>query len=193
MPHNYIASDQPVTCPVCGQRTDGEDEGDVQHHRCGNCGYTFDLTFDEEDEMSEVRQQIIRGMERAFFACGWADQYDNAYDEAKERGEEDAFLEKHGSLSGKDIMDVMPKELDPAAIRQAARVLADLERLNNTTVEAIYEEYPGPGTPELWGHYLAMEAMGQGVGLSTDYDVPESIIRLPFPAFYEAILDKEYF
>lgn len=44
----FLLSDQPTTCPCCGQRTDFEElAGGRQTHTCPNCKFQF---ITEEDE-----------------------------------------------------------------------------------------------------------------------------------------------
>lgn len=49
----YYGWDQPVTCPMCGRRTEYIELNDVlEQHRCDPCDYNFiaDLFDDEQDE-----------------------------------------------------------------------------------------------------------------------------------------------
>jgi len=48
----FLSSDQPTTCPKCGNRTEIEYEFDVsQQHKCfsEDCSFQFILEFDNED------------------------------------------------------------------------------------------------------------------------------------------------
>lgn len=45
-----IDSDQPITCPMCGARTDNVEKlDDTLHEKCLNCDYEFIAEFEEED------------------------------------------------------------------------------------------------------------------------------------------------
>lgn len=142
-----------------------------------------------------MKNEILDGMARAFFACAWADQ-------CEEAGQE-------GTLSGVNIMDVMPDEIDPAAIH-AARTLA-LDLASNYTglmlapidqcLRVLYRkacELDTDGadrelTPELFGHYLAMQAMGTGVGLESFGHAVRDFFKVPYVEFGGYSLEKDYF
>ena len=50
----FLSSDQPTTCPHCGNRTEIVNVFDVsQYHQCLSeiCCFQFILEFDEEDEL----------------------------------------------------------------------------------------------------------------------------------------------
>lgn len=143
-----------------------------------------------------MKNEIIDGMARAFFACAWADQCEEAGQESM--------------LSGREIMDIMPDEIDPAAIH-AARTLAmdfiraqpylmkwggDLDLLNRTFVSAKLLDRTGADrelTPELFGHYLAMQAMGTGVGLESFGYAVRDFFKVPYVEFGGYSLEKDYF
>lgn len=141
--------------------------------------------------MTTSADDIRAAMARAFFASAWADQ-------AEETG-------NSGILSGAEILDVMPDDIDPAA-EHAARTLAfDMVRANDgADLESLFEraaalaEEHGEGdresTAENFGHYAAMQAMGHGVGLgdafgSHAYDA----IRVPYVEFGAYSLERDYF
>lgn len=114
-----------------------------------------DTTHDDEH-----REEILENMAKAFFACAWAD-----------------YSEQVGPHypAGCEIMDAMPDELDPAATAAAERLAAALERAHGLPISEIFRravaisEANNAGdrerTPEMFGHYAAMGAMGHGVGL----------------------------
>lgn len=144
----------------------------------------------------EHDRAIMRGMERAFFASAWAD----AADEAETGGIDTP------TGPGVDIMDVMPEETDRAAIRAAAelalKVVAvygdtltmayhctmDVVRRNHSLSLRVVNEL----TPELWGHYAAMQAMGHGVGLY-DYGIDRDVLDTPHLEFSQCDLEEDYF
>lgn len=142
-----------------------------------------------------MKNEILDGMARAFFACAWAEQCEESDNAA--------------IMSGRDIMAVMPSEIDPAAI-SAARTLA-LELASNYTglmlapidqcLRVLYRkacELDTDGadrelTPELFGHYLAMQAMGAGVGLESFGYAVHEFFKVPYVEFGRYSLEKDYF
>jgi hypothetical protein len=146
-------------------------------------------------------QQIKTAMAKAFFASAWADQCEESQQAA--------------IMSGRDIMDIMPAELDNAAVAAMQKLCAGMLANNWTSrywpmltpdkaIELCYKkalalvEQSGGGdrdcTPELFGHYLAMQALGHGVGLYDAFgkDV-YSAIRVPSVEFSGCSLAKYYF
>lgn len=109
---------------------------------------------------TDTRNEIVRHMARAFFACAWAD-----------------YSEQVGPhyAAGSQIFDVMPDELDPSAVWIAFELARQLEEIHGYTLDRIFakaaeisESRRGgdrPRTAEMFGHYAAMGAMGHGVGL----------------------------
>jgi hypothetical protein len=142
-----------------------------------------------------MKNEILNGMAKAFFACAWAEQCEEAG--------------RASMLSGHDIMDMMPEEIDPSAIG-AARTLA-LELSSNYTglmlapidqcLRVLYRkacELDPAGadhelTPELFGHYLAMQAMGTGVGLESFGYAVRDFFKLPYVEFGGHSLSRDYF
>lgn len=117
-----------------------------------------------------ITEQIKTAMARAFFACAWADMQE----------EKDADDPSAVNLSGREIMDVMPDEIDSAAIHAANTLAMDMERANGMqSIEELFAlavSLRGPNadrapTPENFGHYCAMQAMGHGVGLWDSFDI----------------------
>ena len=124
----------------------------------------------------ETVHKIKSGMARAFFACAWADM-------AEESG-------NSGIMSGQEITQIMPREIDPAAVSAADKLAICLQAANYAQrIDKIYSENTGGLSPEDWGHYAAMEAMGHGVGL-WEYDVN---INVPYMEFGSYSLEKDYF
>lgn len=120
---------------------------------------------------------------RAFFASAWADARDGA-----------------GESCPGEIMDQMPPELDPAAIHAARTLRMDLERANKSTVPdmlgTIAEHACGDRdpTPEYFGHYAAMQAMGHGVGLGDAFGSHvRELISVPYCEFGSYSLERDYF
>ena len=143
-----------------------------------------------------MKNEILDGMARAFFACAWAEQCEEA--------------EQESMLSGREIMEIMPDKIDPAAIH-AAKTLAmdfiraqpylmkwgaDLDLLNRTFISAKLLDRAGADrelTPELFGHYLAMQSMGTGVGLESFGYAVRDFFTVPHVEFGGYSLEKDYF
>ena len=123
---------------------------------------------------------------RAFFASAWADAADNA--------------DNGPNLSGREIMEVMPSEIDPAAVHAARTLRMDIERTNGASIVELMTRIESmadgdrPATMEFFGHYVAMQAMGHGVGLHDAFgpDVYE-MIKVPYVEFGEYSLERDYF
>lgn len=123
---------------------------------------------------------------RAFFASAWADECERSGNSSM--------------LSGNEIMDIMPEELDPAAIEAARKLRTKMEVLNRGAVDWLlaYVELKADGdrepTMEMFGHYCAMQAMGHGVGLADAFgrQVREAI-KVPYLEFSWCSLSREYF
>jgi hypothetical protein len=133
-----------------------------------------------------IAQEIELAMAKAFFASAWGDQIEEAC--------------KSSLLVGKDIMDAMPTEIDPAATQAARTLLMDMEHANNLDIDAIFAsvhvlEQGGDRdvTTSNFGHYAAMQAMGHGVGLHDAFgsQVFESV-RVPYVEFGSHSLLKDY-
>jgi hypothetical protein len=138
-----------------------------------------------------LTEEIELAMAKAFFASAWADQVEDTDDP------------NAPNLSGQEIMDVMPDEIDPAATHAATTLRMDMERVNNLPMQNIYERVrmirdrrqgDRPMTPAMFGHYCAMQAMGHGVGLGDAFgeDVYEAI-KVPYVEFGMGSLEKDYF
>jgi len=106
-----------------------------------------------------VRDEILEHMARAFFACAWAD-----YSEQ---------IGPHYPM-GCEIMDEMPEEIDPAATKAAQDLAECLEKRHDgaplaqiyrDAVELAGDDGDRDKSPEMFGHYAAMGAMGHGVSL----------------------------
>lgn len=123
---------------------------------------------------------------RAFFASAWADA-------CEESGND-------GLISGQEIMNVMPGEIDPAAMHAARTLRMDMESANGRTVAQMMAEIEEngdgdrPNDVEHFGHYAAMQAMGHGVCLYDAFgrDIFNSI-KVPYVEFGSHSLEKDYF
>ncbi len=125
---------------------------------------------------------------KAFFASAWADA-------CEESDSPDA-----PSLSGEEIMSVMPDTIDPAAERAAQTLMLDMELENGLSVPALFEIVKAEGdgdrsnTVEMFGHYSAMQAMGHGVGLSDAFGrMVSEAIKVPYCEFGSPHLERDYF
>lgn len=103
-----------------------------------------------------LTQEITLSAAKALFACAWADWQE----------ENDGV-----NLSGKEIMDEMPQEIPEAAMTAAYDLVNQVSTLNGQAIETIFAANKPtacgdrPYDADMFGHYLAMQAMGQGVGL----------------------------
>lgn len=133
-----------------------------------------------------TKEQFIQHAAKAFFASAWTDACEDA--------------EQDSMLSGKEIFDIMPAEIDPSAIHAAKTLYMDMERINQRSIEdmMLCIEESGNGdrenSIESFGHYSAMQAMGHGVGLRDAFgkDVSEAI-RVPYIDFCNYSLEEYYF
>ena len=122
----------------------------------------------------------------AFFASAWADAADESDDSPIGPGTE--------------IMDVMPSDVDPAAVHAARTLRMDIERINGASIAQLMERIESmadgdrPATMEFFGHYAAMQAMGHGVGLRDAFgsEVYDSI-KVPYVEFGSHSLERDYF
>lgn len=128
--------------------------------------------------------EIKKNMALAFFASAWADQEEEA-----------------GEAKGGEIMDRMPDEVDPEAIKAAEKLAEEMCKLNDVpNIAVLYQSIPEnhtgdrPRNPEMFGHYCAMQAMGHGVGLGDAFgsEVYETV-KIPNVEFNSATLSKDYF
>jgi hypothetical protein len=134
-----------------------------------------------------VKQEILQAMAKAFFASAWADQ-------AEDTG-------NSSILSGAEIMDIMPKEIDKSAIHAANTLCMEMERHYGRPINEIFDilckHTEGEGdidhTPENFGHYAAMQAMGHGVGLYDAFGKKSDAVKVPYTEFGAYSLEKDYF
>jgi hypothetical protein len=125
-----------------------------------------------------LKQTILNGMAKAFFACAWAEQ-------AEDTG-------NSSQLTGKEILDIMPAQMEPAAVRAANTLMMDMERANGKSIEAVFMSVRDKLEAGKFGHYAAMQAMGQGTGL-VDYDISKEDVIVPYVEFGQHSLEKDYF
>lgn len=132
--------------------------------------------------MSEIQE----AMAKAFFASAWADQ-------CEEAGES-------SMLSGQEIMNVMPDDIDPAAYHAAKTLAFDMERANGASLDSLLERIAEIAdgdrdpTAEMFGHYAAMQAMGHGVGLGDAFgSAVREMVKVPYVEFSSCSLERDYF
>lgn len=136
--------------------------------------------------MQCLKQDFIHHASLAFFASAWADQCEESDEAAR--------------LSGREIMGIMPPDVDPSAIRAAETLYMGIERLNGCDIVELMRivENLGAGDRENniahFAHYCAMQAMGHGVGLRDAFgaDVHDRI-RVPYVEFGGYSLAMDYF
>lgn len=147
-----------------------------------------------------VANEIKHHMALAFFGSAYADQ-------AEECGQ---------PLQG-EIMDQLPAEIDPAAVCAARTLSMDIIRSNwksakhaeamqldtDRGLTLLFQLAQGQQdtdskgdrelTSEMFGHYLAMQAMGTGVGLESFGDAVRDAITVPYCEFGAYSLESDYF
>jgi len=126
----------------------------------------------------ELTDCIKHHMARAFFASAWADQ-------CEETG-------NARMMSGKEILDIMPAEIDAAAIHAADALAFQMEAAAGMGLDSIFLALgqSKPITADQFGHYCAMQSMGHGVGLF-DFDI--QTVTVPYVEFGSHSLQKDYF
>ena len=139
-------------------------------------------------DLTDTASKIRDAMAKAFFASAYADQYDEA--------ENPGF-----SASGCDWLDLMPDDMDPAALHAADTLVMDMLRANGgknaeSLLDFVREHSAGDreATAEMFGHYLAMQAMGHGVGLGDAFGrVVYESVKVPYVEFSGGSLANDYF
>jgi hypothetical protein len=132
--------------------------------------------MEELMESSSERKEIIVAMGRTFFVDAWASY-----------GEEN---DHHTAGGGDDLMDAAPKA-DRGSLRHAAKAAKRIESANKQKLDALFAPFEEAGASEEdFGHHLAMQYMGHGVGLSDlsydltrDYKMGEAI-KVPYGESY---------
>lgn len=138
-----------------------------------------------EDISHDKRDEIVDGAARALFVSLWADLVEEAAEATGER-----------LLGfGVELMDVAPETPQEAKVA-AESLISTIESTNAVD----FTTFVPPGTEEVFeaftgdfGHYLAMEALGSGVGWSDDHE--EHGLELPLidsmesPELYNVTLE----
>ena len=122
-----------------------------------------------------MKDEIIKHAARAFFACAWADLQEE--------------MEDGVNLLGCEILEVMPQEIPKDALEYATELVNNTERSNGTDIETLLAKAAKHSNgcdrdcdAEHFGHYLAIHAMGSGVGLES---VTTLDIEVPYAEDYE--------
>lgn len=125
---------------------------------------------------------IADSIARTLFVTAWADRQE-------ERGKR--------FPPGTELMDVAPKTPQYAKY-EAWRLIGKIELLNEMNIHSLFaqavraegfEDYYGGDLPEgaitedTFGHLVAMESLGHGVGLADDYPKAAETIKLPLIEF----------
>jgi hypothetical protein len=141
-----------------------------------------ELPIEDDAVIEEIncRLRITRHMALAFFASAWADWNDECGDV---------------NVSGKDIFNVMPDEIDPEALKAAYQLAEGLEITAGKGLHELLEEAQAvseggdlPCDEEHFGHYCAMQAMGHGVGIES-VGLDHDWIKVPDIEFGSCSLD----
>lgn len=130
-------------------------------------------------------RNIAEGAARAGFVQAWAN-----------------YMEEQGESLHGELMDQAPAT--PAAARTWARkLLKTMERMNHMRVKDLYMKAAGHtrtgegATPNKFGHYMAMEALGHGVSWADDHGdhgllVPSAEFNMQGPKdIWATVSDRE--
>lgn len=151
----------------------------------------------EKLNTSGTALEVKKGMARAFFLSAYASAYEEAPDTSKKK-------QKLGYVGGRNWDDIAPKDNDEAAEGAAEDLAEQLQKDNGASDLAdlyhkameVKEFCRGDRdlTPDLFGHYLAMQAMGHGVGLDTAFgDAVHDLVKVEYQEFGMGHLAKDYF
>lgn len=140
-------------------------------------------------EQASLAEEIRHSMAKAFFASAYAD-----------------LCEEGGRPLSGEILDQVPDEMDPAAVHAAQTLVAGICQLNysymQTTDEALvalhrfvegHAEGDREPTADNLGHYLAMQAMGSGVGIQDAFGkYIHDAVAVPYVEFGSHSLQRDY-
>lgn len=133
------------------------------------------------------RAEILEGMAKAFWVTSWADYCEQMSPARRAKLREEGLIPGPGG----DWMDAAPP-MPPSAKLAAKRLAQAFEERNGATVSELLDRameadggVAGRNEADLFGHYLAMQAMGHGVGWFDDH----AEFPLEFPFHTEAYYD----
>ena len=145
--------------------------------------------------------EVKQGMARAFFVSAYAEAWEEADDSSENK-------RKLGHMGGVNWATVAPKENDPAAERAAESLAVMLQKDNGVAdlADLYHKAWEAKGeakelcrgdkdmTAHMFGHYLAMQAMGHGVGLADAFgDAVADLVKVDDLEFGFCHLDRDYF
>lgn len=115
-----------------------------------------------------MREEILESIARTLFVCAMADAIENP--------ESELYGSPQGASHGQDWFDTVTDETPASADVAAEKIVADFETVNGWTVETAAIAWLALAKPyavrthnaDSFGHYLAMEYLGHGVGLWDD-------------------------
>lgn len=129
-----------------------------------------------------IRDEFVKHASLAFFASAYAD-----------------LMEEKGNSMRGEILDQLPNKVDKAAIRAAITLSFDIERINGASLDVLFDFIVNvacgdrPATIEYFGHYAAMQSMGNGVGLCDAFGrYVYDYIKIPYIEFESDSLEKDY-
>ena len=124
------------------------------------------------------REELIEGMASALWVAAWA----SALEEAGE-----------SFPSGADLMDLAPPP-PPEAYTAARKLAREIARKSKRSMPLLWQDAASAAgshfrrpTLDLFGHYLAMEALGHGVSWFDDH--PDFDIKIPDVEAYAYVGD----
>lgn len=133
-------------------------------------GYVVATDMIDAEDMTD---EIVDSLTRTFFVMGW--------------------LSYKEGTTGRDVsgdpFDVAPKRTSPKAKKFARAYVRKLEEANGIPIGLLYEiarnapgkHYREP-SPERFGHYIAMRAIGSGVSWEDDH--PDIGMKVPRDEWY---------
>ena len=123
------------------------------------------------------RDTIVESIARTLYVSSYADACEN-----EEAFGDLVFDRSEAAGSGEDWLETVRSATPPAALKTAQDIVSDFEASNKRTLEdacaewlrVAYDKIPlFDADEQTFGHYLAMQALGHGVGLWDEVDQPE--------------------
>lgn len=140
--------------------------------------------------MGTVRSNIRYSFALAAFADEWA----NAIEKGRSNGRRDELP----SLSGCEILNVVPADKMPRDYLEfAEEAIRKTEEKNGRGIVAIAHEVTGSAClysesylTDKFGHYLYMQSVGHGVGLSDEFGDRVEYIKVPYVCAPLAVVEE---